>query len=409
MGRMTDSNATETRPTVVLGVTGGIAAYKSAELARALVKHGCRVSTVMTESATRFVAPLTFRTLTNEPVAVSLWEDAPGDPVHHISLAEEAEVMVIAPCTANVLAKLAQGRADDLLTTTALATEAPLVIAPAMNVHMWRKQVTQDNAAALKSRGVVIVEPGYGELACGEVGEGRLAAIEDITAEVLAAVNRSRSLAGVRMIVTAAGTQEPIDPVRFIGNRGSGRTGFAVAEEAARRGAQVTLVSGPTHLPDPFCVTTVRVTTAAEMRDAVRRVYRDADVVVATSAVADFAPAEPSAGKVKKGEAPSAIALVRTPDILAQLGEDKGDRILVGFKAETGNPVPAARACAGAKHLDLVVANDVSTPGLGFGTPSNRVWLVSASGAAEELPVLPKSEIARHILDRVASLLEKRG
>ncbi len=396
------------RPTVVLGITGGIAAYKSAELARALVKHGCRVLTVMTESATRFVAPLTFRTLTNEPVATSLWEDAPGDPVHHISLADEADVMVVAPCTANVLAKLAHGRADDLLTTAALATEAPLVIAPAMNVHMWRKQVTQDNVAAVRSRGAIIVEPAYGELACGEVGEGRLAPIEDITSAVLAQVKRSRSLRGVRMIVTAAGTQEPIDPVRYIGNRGSGRTGFAIAQEAARRGATVTLVSGPTHLPDPFCVTTVRVTTAQEMLDAVMRAYPDTDVVVATSAVADFAPAEPSAGKVKKDDAPPAIPLVRTPDILARLGDDKGDRVLVGFKAETGNPVPAARACAAAKHLDLIVANDVSTPGLGFGTPSNRVWLVSASGAAEELPVLPKSEIARHILDRVAGLLENR-
>jgi phosphopantothenoylcysteine decarboxylase/phosphopantothenate--cysteine ligase len=404
MARM-DTTDRRIPPTVVLGITGGIAAYKAAELTRALVKHGCRIKVVMTASATRFVAPLTFRTLTNQPVATSLWEDEPGDPVHHISLAEEAEVMVIAPCTANVLAKLAHGRADDLLTTTALATEAPLVIAPAMNVHMWRKEVTRENVEALRRRGVVFVEPAYGELACGEVGEGRLAAVEDITAAVLAQIKRSRSLVGVRMIVTAAGTQEPIDPVRYIGNRGSGRTGFAIAEEASRRGAQVTLVAGPTHLPDPFGVRTVRVTTAAQMREAVMDAYPDADVVVATAAVADFAPAEPSEGKVKKESAPDAVALVRTADILAERGEDKGDRVLVGFKAETGNPLPGARACVTAKHLDMLVANDVSIPGLGFGQPENRVWFVSATGAAEELPVLPKSEIARRLLDRVGELL----
>ena len=407
MGRMNNPTApaTRTRPTVVLGVTGGIAAYKAAELTRALVKHGCTVKVVMTEAATRFVAPLTFRTLTNEPVALSLWEDEPGDPVHHISLAEEADVMVVAPCTANVLAKLAQGRADDLLTTTALATEAPLVIAPAMNVHMWRKQATKANVEALRSRSVIFVEPGYGELACGEVGEGRLAAVEDITAAVLAQVKRTRSLAGVRLIVTAGGTQEPIDPVRYIGNRGTGLTGFAIAEEAARRGATVTLVAGPTHLPDPFDVTTVRVVTAAQMRDAVLAAYADADAVIATAAVADFAPAAPSADKVKKDTAPDTIALTRTHDVLAELGAEKGARVLVGFKAETGSPLAGARAAVTAKNLDLVVANDVSDPGLGFGTPNNRVWFVTAGGAAEELPILPKSEIARLLLDRLAGLL----
>ena len=396
-------------PTVVLGITGGIAAYKAAELTRALTKHGCAVKVVMTEAATRFVAPLTFRTLTNEPVALSLWEDEPGDPVHHISLAEEADVMVIAPCTANVLAKLAHGRADDLLTATALATEAPLVIAPAMNVHMWRKPVTRDNVERLRGRGVVFVEPTHGELACGEIGEGRLAPVEDIAAVVLAEAKRTRSLRGARIIVTAGGTQEPIDPVRYIGNRGTGLTGFAIAEEAARRGAEVTLVAGPTHLPDPFGVTTVRVVTAEQMREAVLSVYPASDAVIATAAVADFAPAAPSADKVKKNAAPDSIALTRTPDILAELGADKGGRILVGFKAETGGPLPAARASVGAKHLDLVVANDVSDPSLGFGTPNNRVWFVTAGGAAEGLPLLPKREIARLVVERVTELLGRAG
>ena len=317
--------------------------------------------------------------------------------------------MVVAPCTANVLAKIAQGRADDLLTTTALATEAPLVIAPAMNVHMWRKPVTQANVELLRSRGVIFVEPTYGELACGEVGEGRLALVEDIAAAVLAAVKSTRSMRGVSLIVTAGGTQEPIDPVRYIGNRGTGLTGFAIAEEASRRGAEVTLVAGPTHLSDPFGVRTVRVVTAEQMREAVLAAYPVADAVIATAAVADFAPAAPSIDKVKKDAAPDSIALTRTPDILAELGADKGGRILVGFKAETGGPLPAARAAVGAKHLDLVVANDVSDPSLGFGTPNNRVWFVTAGGAAEELPLLPKSEIARLVLDRLAELLSQRG
>ena len=391
-------------PTILLGVNGGIAAYKAAELARSLIHEGFRVKTVMTEAATRFVAPLTFRTLTNEPVAVSLWEDAPGDPVHHISLADEADVIVIAPCTANVLAKLAHGRADDLLTTTALATEAPLVIAPAMNVHMWRKPVTLDNVEALRARGVAFVEPAYGELACGEVGEGRLAPVEDIAAAVVAQARRVRSLAGVRLLVTAGGTQEPIDPVRFIGNRGSGLTGFAIAEEAARRGAEVTLVTGRTHLPDPFGVITVRVTTALEMRDAVRTIWPDVDAVVASAAVADFRPDHVSDAKFKKHMAPDRVDLVYNPDILAELGSEKTTQILVGFAAETGDPVDEARRKLVEKNLDLIVANDVSDEVLGFGTASNRVAFVTADDV-EQLATLPKREIAALLLDRLGEAL----
>ena len=405
---MTDhhsSSAPEKRPTtVVLGVTGGIAAYKAAELARSLIRGGFRVKTVMTEAATRFVAPLTFRTLTNEPVAVSLWEDAPGDPVHHISLAEEADVMVIAPCTANVLAKLACGRADDLLTATALATEAPLVVAPAMNVHMWRKQVTCDNVAALRARGVVFVEPTYGELACGEVGEGRLAPVADIAATVVAEAHRIRSLAGVRLLVTAGGTQEPIDPVRFIGNRGSGLTGFAIADEAARRGADVTLVTGRTHLPDPYRVKTVRVMTALQMRDAVRAVWPEVDAVVASAAVADLRPDHVSDAKFKKHMAPDHVDLVHNPDILAELGSEKTGQVLIGFAAETGDPVDEAKRKLVEKNLDLIVANDVTDEVLGFGTAENRVAFVTAD-EVKRLSTLPKREIAGKLLDRLAVLL----
>lgn len=389
--------------TIVLGVTGCIAAYKACELARALGREGLRVKVVMTEAATRLVGPATFRALTGEPVAVSLWEE-PGARVHHISLAEEADVLAIAPCTANTLAKLAGGRADDLLSAVALATEAPIVIAPAMNVHMWRRDVTRANVRLLRERGAVIVEPTTGELACGEVGDGRLADVFGIAAAILGEVRRARDLAGVRILVTAGGTREPLDAVRFLANAASGRTGFAIAEEAARRGAEVTLVSGPCELPDPFGARTVRVTTALEMRDAVDAVYGDVDCVIATAAVADFRPAEPHAGKIKKDAAPETLRLERNPDILAGLGERKGRRVLVGFAAETEALVDNARDKLARKSLDMVVANDVSSAGMGFGSERNR-WTIVTPGGVEELPEAGKRALARELLDRVAGAL----
>jgi len=391
-------------PLVVLGVTGGIGAYKACELARELMRRGMRVKTVMTAAAQRFVTPLTFRTLTGEPVAVSMWDD-PTQRVHHVSLAQEADVVVIAPCTANVIAKVAHGRADDLLTTTVLATEAPIVVAPAMNTHMWVKDVTQANVTTLRERGVVFVEPESGELACGDVGEGRLADVRLIADAVERECVRARSLEGVRVLVTAGPTREPIDAVRFIGNRSSGRQGYAIAEEAAKRGATVTLVSGPTELPDPFGATTVRVGTAAEMLDAVDAAYGAADVVVAAAAVADFRPVAPVDRKIKKDSAPDSVALERTVDILASLGARKDGRVLVGFAAETGETIAAARGKLQAKNLDLVVANDVTEPGAGFETRTNRVTLVSAEGA-EELPLMDKRAVARAILDRVTTIME---
>ncbi len=395
-------NATPDKPLVVLGVTGCIAAYKACELARMLMRAECRVKVVMTDAATHFVGPTTFRALTGEPVAVGLWDEADAR-VHHISLAEEADVFVVAPATANSLAKFAEGRADDLLATSVLATEAPLVLAPAMNVHMWRAEPTREAIARLRARGAVVVEPESGELACGDIGEGRLAPLDAIAEAVLAEVRRAQDLAGVSVLVTAGGTQEPIDPVRYIGNRSSGKSGYAIAEEAARRGAQVTLVSGPTALPDPFGVTTIRVQTAAQMLEAALVAYDGADAVVASAAVADFRPAAPSAHKQKKDSAPDSLVLERTIDILATLGAEKHGRVLVGFAAETEDVLEAARGKLAAKHLDLVVANDVSVPGLGFGSDDNRVWLVSA-GEVDELPVLSKTTIARTLWDRVAPL-----
>ena len=388
------------RPIVVLGVTGCIAAYKACELARALIKHGCRVKVVMTEAATKFVGPTTFRALTGEPVGVGLWDESDAR-VHHISLAEQAGVFVIAPATANTLAKISEGRADDLLSTSALATEATLVIAPAMNVHMWLAETTQAAIAKLRARGAVIVEPESGELACGDVGEGRLADPAVIAEAVLAEVKRSRDLRGVRVLVTAGPTQEALDPVRFLGNRSSGKTGYAIAEEAARRGAEVTLVSGPTVLPDPFGVRTLRVTSAQQMRDAALGAYADVDAVVATAAVSDFRPVAPVEHKLKKDVASLTIELERTPDILAELGASKDGRLLVGFAAETQGVLDAAAGKLSAKNLDLVVGNDVSVEGLGFGSDTNRVWLVSADGA-EELPIQTKTSIARELWDRIA-------
>jgi phosphopantothenoylcysteine decarboxylase / phosphopantothenate---cysteine ligase len=405
-GNPPESAAGDRRPTVVCGVTGCIAAYKACELVRVLQRADCRVKVVMTEAATHFVGPATFRALTGEPVALTLWDDPASARVFHTSLAEEADVFVVAPATANSLAILASGRADDLLSTAVLATEAPVIVAPAMNVHMWRDEATQDNLATLRSRGVTIVEPESGELACGDVGEGRLAPVEDIAEAVLAEARRVRDLQGVNVLVTAGPTHEALDPVRFLGNRSSGKTGYFIAEEAARRGARVTLVSGPTVLPDPFGVETVRVSTADEMLAACEDVFDECDVVVATAAVSDFRPAVAAPEKVKKEQAELVLELVRNPDILATLGERKAGRLLVGFAAETTNVHEAARHKLGAKHLDLVVANDVSAAGLGFGSDRNRVWLVSAEGI-EEAPELSKRAIARLLWDRAAERARK--
>jgi len=400
---MAEKNTT----TIVLGVTGCIAAYKACELARALVRDGFRVKPVMTEAATRFVGPLTMRTLTGEQVASSLWEDPGSAPVHHISLAEEADVLVIAPCTANVLAKLASGRADDILTTTALATEAPLVIAPAMNTHMWRAEATRESVAVLRGRGAVIIEPEAGELACGDVGEGRLVDVHVIADAVRAEATRSNSLSDVRVLVTAGPTHEPIDPVRFIGNPSSGKTGYLIAEEAARRGAEVVLVSGPTALPDPFGVTTTRVQTAIEMEAAVLEAYASAHVVVATAAVSDYRPAHVHEQKVKKSEASEVIELESNPDILARLGKDKGDRVLVGFAAETESVLSNAREKLESKRLDMIVANDVSVKGLGFGSDTNAVTIVTAE-AEDDQGVLTKRQLAARIVDRLNLLVSEQ-
>lgn len=395
--------------TVLVGITGCIAAYKSAEIVRALQKRGLRVKVVMTEHATHFIDPLTFRSLTHEPVAVGLFDD-PSDPIHHISLAEEADCFAIAPCTANVVAKIAHGIADDLLTTTALACTAPLVIAPAMNVHMYEAVATQENLATLARRGARIVEAGSGYLACGDVGRGRLADIEDIVDRIVKALDERAScdLEGMNVLVTAGPTEEPIDPVRFITNRSSGKMGYAIAEAAAARGAKVTLVSGPVSLEPPAGVERVSVRTAREMLEAARPSFEQSDIAVFTAAVADMRPAAPAEHKLKKGSADDAgllsrIELVENPDILATLAAEKREgQFIIGFAAETDDVVANAQRKLDSKHADLIVANRVGE-GMAFGTDDNQAALVAADGA-EELALMSKRALADKILDKALAM-----
>lgn len=383
---------------ILLGVTGCIAAYKSCEILRLLQKAGQDVKVVMTEHATEFVGPTTFRALSGHEVAVELF-DEPGDPIHHISLAKEPDLFLIAPATANVIAKIAQGVADDLLTTTALATKAPLVIAPAMNVEMWRDEATRANVAMLEARGCTIVYPDDGYLACGDVGAGRLASPDIIVEAALDVLARTRDMEGMRVLVTAGPTQEPLDPVRYLSNGSSGKSGYALAAEARDRGAQVTLVSGPVSLPDPEGVEVIHVRTALEMLEACEAPFADADIAVFVAAVSDWRPEAMREQKIKHDGNGMTVTLVPNPDIAATLAANKGTTKVVTYAAETHDVIENAKKKLAAKNADLVVANDVSGE-LGMGSADNRVWFVSADGV-EELPVLPKRLIARKLFDRL--------
>ena len=406
MAREEGAAAPEPRKTVLVGVTGCIAAYKSCEIVRLLQKAGVRAKVVMTEHAAEFVGPTTFRALTREPVAVGLFDD-PSDPIHHVSLAQEADCFVIAPCTANVIAKIANGLADDLLTTTALACTCPLVVAPAMNVNMYENPATRYNLGKLHIRGARIVEAGDGYLACGDVGRGRLAEPADIVAAVLEELDMRRDLAGRRVMVTAGPTVEPIDPVRYLTNRSSGKTGYAIARAAAARGADVTLVSGPVSLTAPEGVRTVHVETAREMLSAAQEAFATADVAVFSAAVADMRPREAAAHKLKKGAGEAmldTLELVENPDILATLGAAKRPgQVVVGFAAETDDVVANAQRKLSSKHADLVVGNVVGG-GRAFGTDDNEVWFVTAE-ETYGLPLMSKDRLADRILDVAASFL----
>jgi len=391
-----------TDKTIVLGITGGVAAYKAADMASRLTQAGAKVEAVMTEAAAEFIAPLTLSSLTHNRVHTD-WFATPDEyNIAHISLAEKADVVVITPATANTIAKIAAGMADNLLTGVVLATRAPVVIAPAMNVNMYENPVTQENIEKLKARGFVIVEPGYGRLASGKTGRGRLADIETIIGTVKQVLGRKGDLAGKRIVVTAGGTQEPIDPVRHIGNRSSGRMGFAIAEAARDRGGEVTLITAPVSLPDPVGVQVIHIQTAAQMKEAVMGAAVKADALIMAAAVADYAPKTSSSAKIKKDAASLTLELVRTPDILTEV---QGTFIRVGFAAESENLVENARKKLQQKKLDLIVANDITEAGSGFGTDTNKVTILDGKGTVEDLPLLSKREVAEKILDRVVGIL----
>jgi phosphopantothenoylcysteine decarboxylase/phosphopantothenate--cysteine ligase len=390
---------------VLLGVTGGIAAYKAVILTRLLRSEGASVRVVMTRSAQRFVGPDTFAALSEQRVYTDLWEE-PG-VVLHVRLAHEADIAVVAPATANVLAKLAQGMADDLLTSAFLEASCPLVVAPAMHSGMWEHPATQANVGALAARGVRIVGPVSGPLAAGDEGLGRMSEPDEIVAAIRDAISGGGELAGRRVVVTAGPTWEPIDPVRFLGNRSTGKMGFAIAAEALARGAHVTLVVGPATAEPPEGPRLLRVTTAEEMREAVLAEARHADAVVMAAAVADFRPEAIAGAKLKKEAGPPRIDLVPTPDILAELGATRADLVLVGFAAETQDVEAAGRAKLVRKGVDLLVANEVGREGTGFGADTNRAAILAADGTGEPLREWTKRELASAVCDRLAKLLAR--
>ena len=389
---------------VVLGVSGGIAAYKAVELCRLLMDAGAHVVPVLTEAATRFVGPVTFSALASERARVSLYDDP--DPIPHTRLGQSADLVLVAPATARVIGAYAHGISDDILTATLLATEAPVVLCPAMHTEMWEQASTQKNLAVLADRGVRVVQPGAGRLAGGDHGKGRMAEPHEILEEAIAALT-PKSLEGRRVLITAGGTREPIDAVRFIANRSSGKQGTAIAVEAAARGAHVTLVT-TVGLVVPSSIEVVRVDTAFEMQGAVMPRARDSDVVVMAAAVADQRPVSPSGTKTKKGQASGEISLQPTHDFLIDLGESKPPgQVLVGFAAETGSVVENAAEKLRRKHLDLIVANDVSGEGMGFDHDTNAVTILGADGSTTTVPLDSKRRIAAAVLDAVTTCLDR--
>ena len=396
---------------IALGVTGGIGAYKAVEIARGLQKNGHDVVAVMTKSAERFVGPLTFEAITRREVITDQWKPGANADIEHISIASTIDLLLVAPATANTIGKFANGLADDFLSSLYTATRAAVLIAPAMNTNMFDHPAVAKNLETLMSRGVHVVDPGSGYLACGWIGKGRLAEPEQVVAaaEQVLRGRTSASLAGRQIVITAGPTYEDIDAVRFVGNRSSGRMGYALAAEALRRGAAVTLVSGPTHLAPPHGAAVVKVRSAAEMHAAVMERAAGRDVVIMSAAVADYTPADPSPQKVKKHDGPLTITLTRTRDILGELGKLPSRRqqrlpVLVGFAAETRNVVSYAQDKLTQKAVDLIVANDVSRSDAGFDVDTNAVTLVTAAGV-EELPLQAKSAVAAKILDRVEQFL----
>lgn len=394
--------------TIVLGVTGGIASYKAAALCSKLAQAGANVRVIMTVSATKFVAPLTFQTLSRHDVAVDTFDEKDASVVQHIDLADRADLVVIAPATANMIAKMAHGIADDMLSTTLLATEAPILVAPAMNVHMYAHPAVADNMRVLRERGISFIEPGEGQLACGYVGKGRLAEPEEIMAAIGRMMNSSKPLAGKRVLVTAGGTMERIDPVRYITNDSSGKMGYAIAEAAKRMGAVVTLVTAKASIAAPAGMEVVRVESTLDMMEAVLARFGDTDIVVKAAAVADYRPAFPSEIKIKKKDETMTLELVKNPDIAQTLGERKTTQFIVSFAAETNNGEQYALDKLKRKKSDLLVLNDVTVPGAGFGTDTNIVHIFDGTGLVAALPQMSKREVAERLLNLVAERLNGR-
>ena len=388
-----------------LGITGSIAAYKAADLASKLTQAGALVDALMTEAATRFITPLTLRSLTGRPVWLDMFDPNTEQAEEHVEIARRSDAVIVAPASATTIARLAQGMADDVVSLTVLATQAPVLIAPAMDHQMFEHEATQANLEALRGRGYVIVGPAEGRLASGRTGRGRLVETDVLIGALKQTLGRSGDLAGRRIVVSAGGTREPIDPVRFVSNYSSGKMGYALAEAARDRGAEVTLVTAPAALACPYGVRLAPVQSAREMRDAVAAACANADALIMAAAVADFQPADAAEHKIKKaGKEGLTLELVPSPDILAEV---RGDFVRVGFKAESRDVVANAREMLTRKGLDLVVANDITDPQSGFSVDTNRVTLVDASGA-EELPLLSKYDVALRVLDRVAALLRER-
>jgi phosphopantothenoylcysteine decarboxylase / phosphopantothenate---cysteine ligase len=395
---------------ITLGVTGGVAAYKAAELVRRLQQDGLTVQVVMTRAAREFVTPLTFAALSGQKVITDLFGDSSSgganleSAIEHIAVAQRTDLLLVAPATADIIAKFARGIADDFLTTLYLASTAPVVVAPAMNVNMWNHAATQENVKMLRARGVNVVDPGEGYLACGMTGAGRLAGQEAIVAAVREALKAERDLDGETVLVTAGPTCEDLDPVRYISNRSSGKMGYAVAEAAARRGAKVVLVSGPVNLETPAGVERIDVRSAQEMHRAVMNRIVGASIAILAAAVADYRPVERLGEKIKKGSTPLSVSLEPTADILAEVARNRGGKLVVGFAAETDHVAENARKKLSSKNADLIVANDVTAEGAGFDHDTNVVTLFSRDGRDLALPKMTKSEVAERILDEIVRL-----
>jgi phosphopantothenoylcysteine decarboxylase/phosphopantothenate--cysteine ligase len=394
---------------IIVGITGGIAAYKACEITRRLKKLGAQVIVVMTENAQRFITPLTLETLSENEVVTEMFPERRFVGVRHVDLAGWADLILVAPATANIIGKIRSGIADDILTTIVISSKAPVLIAPAMNVNMYENPIFQENLSYLQKLGYKFVGPEVGELASGIVGKGRLAEPEIIVGEVVKILTHKRDLEGKSILVTAGRTEEPLDPIRYLSNRSSGKMGYAIAQEAYERGAKVTLISGPSNLPPPSGLNFIPVQTAKQMLSAVRSSFRKTDALIMSAAVADFSPAVISKEKIKKGEEEILLELKPTVDILKEMGKQKKQKLLIGFSLETEDEIKNAKKKLAEKNLDLIVVNNPNVPGAGFEVDTNQVTLIDKRGKIEKLPLLSKKEVAGKILDRVSLLLKKRS